>query len=67
MSDKIKLKPCPFCLNKHPQVNSNGGCNRFNVHCFGCQTTKHPDFNEGDEDTEEGAIKSWNRRIIKEE
>ena len=66
MSEEVKLKPCPFCLSEYAQVHSDGGCVRFEVWCHKCRTVKYPVFAEGDKDTKEGAIRSWNRRIIKE-
>lgn len=60
-----KLKPCPFCLEENEiQIHSDGGCKDFKVHCNKCNCTKHPSF---DNDTKEGAIKSWNRRVIIED
>ena len=63
MSD-IKLKPCPFCLSETPQIHSDGGCQYFKVHCYNCNCTKTAPY---DDDTENGAVKSWNKRIVIEE
>lgn len=58
-----ELKPCPFCGGK-PRVQEHryvGYASTFGVVCLDCCCETRPFF-----DTEEEAIKAWNRRVENE-
>lgn len=56
------LKPCPFCLEeKFLQIHSDGGIQSFKVYCHNCKCSKPAPYNN---DTKDGAIESWNTRVV---
>ena len=56
------LKPCPFCGCGNIQMSSDGGCKHFGVVCTNCTaTTKNYEWGT---ESEEKAIKDWNRRSV---
>lgn len=57
MTDKIKLKPCPFCGGP-AEIVDNSRCvpNTYLVSCWWCGAQTDCD------DSKEGAAEAWNRR-----
>ena len=57
-----KLKPCPFCGGEARTGFAINDYNRWGVECTRCGATVEVADWCGDYDTEENAIKAWNRR-----
>ena len=58
-----KLLPCPFCGGE--ALTGYGICeyNRWGVYCRGCSAVVEVEDYNGMADTEENAIKMWNKRV----
>ena len=68
MSDRIELKPCPFCganarLVRTKVRHTDTGAVAYYVRCTGCQATQWPDPHDGyPRYGSEAAARAWNRR-----
>lgn len=58
----IELKPCPFCGGEARTGYAIHDYNRWGVRCTKCSATVEVEEWRGELDTEENAIKAWNRR-----
>ena len=59
MSEKVELKPCPFCGGEAHPDNTwiLSGARKWVVHCIKCGASI------GFYETKKKAIEAWNRRI----
>lgn len=62
-----KLKRCPFCGGEARTGFAIYDYNRWGVECTKCGATVEVAEWNGDCDTEENAIKAWNRRYSQNE
>lgn len=59
-----ELMKCPFCGGEARTIYAVNDINRWGVMCKNCSATVEVEDNKGIEDTEDNAIRAWNRRII---
>lgn len=56
------IKQCPFCGSQATAIYAPNDYNRWGVSCNECSATVEVEEWKGVKDTEEEAIKAWNRR-----
>lgn len=57
------IKPCPFCGGRAVIGYAIYDYNRWGVYCKNCGASVEVSDFAGEPDTEEQAIKNWNRRV----